>query len=276
MINAGNLLGQLLGSGMSNSGTNRADHAMGPQGLGRRGNPLAALFGGGQTGDGPGGQVAGAGGGGGLGDMLGGLLGNATGAVKRGDPVAIGGLGALAGAVLGGGSVKSAIKGGGMALLGTLAISALRNWGQGEAAPSNPEALARDAPLGVRPPRNAAEEQQLQDNALLILRAMINAAKADGEIDGGEMQQILGHLNKDGITDEERAFLESEMKKPLDLYGLVKQVNSPELAAQIYTASLMTIEVDTTAEQDYMRRLAQGLGLGQQTVDNIHGLLGVR
>lgn len=276
MINAGNLLGQLMGSGMSNSGTDRLGHAMGPEGLGRRGNPLAALFGGGQQG--AGGQVTGGGGGagGGLGDMLGGFLGEVTAAVKKGDPVTIGGLGALAGAVLGGGSVKSAIKGGGMALLGTVAVSALRNWGQGESAPSSAEAVAREAPLGVRPPHNAAEEQELQDNAFLILRAMINAAKADGEIDGSEMQRILGHLNKDGITDEERAFLESEMKKPLDLHGLVSQVQSPELAAQVYTASLMAIEVDTTAEQDYMRRLAQGLGLSQQTVDNIHGLLGVR
>lgn len=275
MINAGNLMGQLLGSGMSNSGMNRMGHAMGPQGLGRQGNPLAAIFGGGQAGGG--GQMTGGGGGlGGLGDMLGGLLGSATGAVKRGDPMAMGGLGALAGAILGGGSMSGALKGGGMALLGTLAVSALRNWGQGGAAPASPEEFARSAPVGVRPPANAAEEQELQDSALLVLKAMINAAKADGQIDGAEMQRIVGKLNEDGISDEERTFLESEMRKPLDLHGLVSQVKSPELAVQIYAASLLAIEVDTAAEQDYMRRLAQGLGLNQQTLDNIHELLGVR
>lgn len=272
MINAGNLLGQLLGSGMSSSGTNRMGHAMGPQGLGREGNPLAALFGGGQTGASSRGQMMS----GGLGDMLGGMLGGATDAVKRGDPLAMGGLGALAGAVLGGGSMKSAVRGGGMAILGTLAITALRNWNKSDAAPSSPEEFAEAAPLGVREPCNAAEEQQLQNNALLVLKGMINAAKADGEIDGSEMQRIVAHLNKDGITDEERAFVESEMKKPMDLHGIVSQVNSPELAAQIYTASLMAIEVDTKAEQDYLRQLAQGLGLSQQTVDNIHDLLGAR
>lgn len=265
MINAGNLLGQLLGSGMTNSGMNRMGHAMGPQGLGQRGNPLAAIFGGGQ-----------ASGGGGLGDMLGGLLGSATGAVKRGDPMAIGGLGALAGAVLGGGSMSSALKGGGMALLGTLAVSALRNWNKGQAEPSSAEDFAREAPVGVRPPSNAAEEQQLQDSALLAVKAMINAAKADGEIDGAEMQRIVGKLKQDGISDDERDFLESEMRKPLDLHGLVSQVSSPELAVQVYAASLLAIEVDTTAEQDYMRRLAQGLGLNQQTLDNVHDLLGVK
>jgi uncharacterized membrane protein YebE (DUF533 family) len=104
---------------------------------------------------------------------------------------------------------------------------------------------------------------------------MINAAKADGEIDGAEMQRIVGKLKKDGISDEEQAFLESEMKKPLDLDGLVSQVKSPEVAVQIYAASLLAIEVDTAAERDYMRRLAEGLGLNQQTVSNIHELLGV-
>ncbi len=271
MIDAGNLLGQLLGSGMSNSGVNRMGHAMGPHGMGRQGNPLAAIFDGGQAPGGAGGQTTG----GGLGDMLGGLLGSATGAVKRGDPMAVGGLGALAGAVLSGGSMSGALKGGGMALLGTLAVSALRDWNKGGAAPASPEEFVREAPVGVRPPENAAEQQQLEDYAVLILKGMINAAKADGEIDGAEMQRIVGKLKKDGISDEEQAFLESEMKKPLNLDGLVSQVKSPEVAVQIYAASLLAIEVDTAAERDYMRRLADGLGLNKQTVDNIHELLGV-
>lgn len=273
MINAGNLLGQLLGSGMSNSGQDRMGHAMGPQGLGRQGNPLASIFGGGQSGGGAGGQVAG---GGGLGDILGGLIGGATGAVKRGDPMAIGGLGALAGAVLSGGSMRGAVQGGGLALIGTLAMSALRDWGKGGEAPSNPDELAQQAPLGVRPPHNAAEEEELQHNALVILKGMINAAKADGNIDEDEMQRIVGHLNRNGVTDEERAFLESEINKPLDLQGLISQINSPELAAQVYTASLLAIDVDTTAEEEYLRQLAQGLGLSPQTVGNIHDFLGVK
>ncbi len=104
---------------------------------------------------------------------------------------------------------------------------------------------------------------------------MINAAKADGKIDGAEMQRIVGKLKKDGISEEERAFLEAELNKPLDIDGLVSQVKSPEVAVQVYAASLLAIEVDTAGEKDYMRRLAQGLGLNQQTVDNVHELLGV-
>src|SRR3546814_6773615 len=47
------------------------------------------------------------------------------GGLSRGE---VGGIGAIAGALLGGRSVKGAIGGGAMALLGTLAISALKNW----------------------------------------------------------------------------------------------------------------------------------------------------
>src|SRR3546814_3079126 len=47
------------------------------------------------------------------------------GGLSRGE---VGGIGAIAGALLGGRSVKGAIGGGAMALLGTHAISALKNW----------------------------------------------------------------------------------------------------------------------------------------------------
>src|SRR3546814_13572182 len=47
------------------------------------------------------------------------------GGLSRGE---VGGIGAIAGALLGGRSVKGAIGGGAMALLGTLALSAPKNW----------------------------------------------------------------------------------------------------------------------------------------------------
>ncbi|MGD8842015.1 MAG: DUF533 domain-containing protein [Gammaproteobacteria bacterium] len=56
---------------------------------------------------------------------------------------------------------------------------------------------------------------------------------------------------------------------------LLEQGLSP--AAQLYTASLFAIEVDTPQEVEYLGRLAAGLGLGLQTgvVEEIHRSLGV-
>ena len=67
-----------------------------------------------------------------------------------------------------------------------------------------------------------------------------------------------------------------EAKKPMDLDGVVRSAaGKPEMAAQIYAASLLAIEVDTSAEQRYMQKLASGLGLNSQVTGNIEGFLGM-
>jgi uncharacterized membrane protein YebE (DUF533 family) len=104
---------------------------------------------------------------------------------------------------------------------------------------------------------------------------MINAAKADGQIDRGEMQRIGGRLEEGGADDEARAFVLDEMQKPEDLDGLLGDVRSREVAVEVYAASLLAIEVDTPAERDYLRRLAGGLGLAPTTVQRVHEALGV-
>ena len=184
---------------------------MGPEGVGGQSNPLGQLLQGLGGGTGSGGL-------GGLAEMAQGMFGQAKGSVQSGNPLAIGGLAALAGALLGGGggATRGAIGGGALALLGTLAMQALRSRQQ-ESTPADATALAREAPLGLREPQNASEEQELEQRALLIVRAMINAAKADGQIDGQEVARISAKLGDAGSEEEARAFLVEEMQKPSDV-----------------------------------------------------------
>jgi len=79
-----------------------------------------------------------------------------------------------------------------MALLGTMAYQALK--GAGSQQP--------EVPLGLLEPQSAAERQQLERNSEIVLKAMINAAKADGQIDQGEMQRIVGKLQESGMGKE--------------------------------------------------------------------------
>ena len=66
----------------------------------------------------------------------------------------------------------------------------------------------------------------------------------------------------------------SESARPLDLQGVIASAGGrPELAAQIYAASLLAIEVDTPQEKEYMQNLADGLKLSQSTVDFIEQTL---
>jgi uncharacterized membrane protein YebE (DUF533 family) len=90
------------------------------------------------------------------------------------------------------------------------------------------------------------------------------------------MERILGKLSEAGSDPEARDFVLSEMRRPLDLDGLVAGVKTPQQAAQVYAASLLAIDVDTPAEKDYLDRLARGLNLPPQATAHMHGTLGVQ
>lgn len=128
---------------------------------------------------------------------------------------------------------------------------------------------------GLRKPANAREEEQVRDIATLTVRAMINAAKADGHIDKNETERLVGKLREDGITDEEQRFVMEEMRKPMDTDAIVQAVPNEQVAAQIYTASLMAINVDTDAEKRYLQELASKLGLNRQVIAYLHQAVGM-
>lgn len=67
----------------------------------------------------------------------------------------------------------------------------------------------------------------------------------------------------------------NSMGKPFDLNAITREVTSEELGAQVYAASLLSIEVDTPAEQAYMQNLAAELRLDSETVGRLHRLMGV-
>jgi len=255
------ILGTMMQQGMSQSSGSRMTDALGGGKSGGSLNDimgsLSQMMGGGSSG-----QSAQAGAGG-----LGGMLGDVLGSLAN-NKAALGGLGALAGALLGGGKSASrgAVGGGGLAMLASLAFSALKKAGQAPAQP--PRAL-----LEAQTPQ---EQQALEDDAEIIVKAMINAAKADGKIDQQEIEKIVGKLDDDGLTQEEKEFFVSEANKPLDLNGVVASAGGQaEMAAQIYAASLLAIEVDTQAEQQYMQQLASGLGLHPQVTAHIERTLGM-
>ena len=267
MAGIGDLLSVLMQGGLSPNGTNRVGSAM--SGIGQSGGILGQVLGG-----------AGSSGGGGL---LGGLmqaaqdmLPDAGSPSPRGKTLATGGLGALAGALLGGGSgsVKGALGGGGLALLAGLALQAFQNANRQPAGMAM--GLAGDTvPLGMRAPANSEEEQALQSTAELAFRGMLNAAKADGKIDAAEREKLASRLNDAALDEQDRQRFLEELQQPLDLDGLVAAIPNEAVAAQVYAASLFAITVDTPAERDYLAQLAQRTGLDQEVVQQLHMAVGL-
>ena len=112
-----------------------------------------------------------------------------------------------------------------------------------------------------------AERDAADDQATLLLRAMINAAKADGQLDENEVNAIVGRMGD--LDEDEKEFLQHEFSQPVDLDGFVRTVPE-EMAQQVYAFSLVGIKVDTNHEVSYLRSLAQQLGLSDSIVDQIH------
>lgn len=117
-----------------------------------------------------------------------------------------------------------------------------------------------------------AAGQIAEDNAKLMIRAMIMAAKADGEIDAEEQATIMGHL-KDA-DPEEIAFVKEQLAAPLDPMALARDANE-QTRAQVYATSLMAITVDNHAEVKYLDALASALRLDDTTRAQIHRQMGV-
>lgn len=271
MFNISDLVGTLMQSGMAKSSPNRLRNAFEVDEDNGDSGGLGDLLGslGGGLGDALSGMLGG-GGGANIGGMLQSVLGQASQAVGGNKNLAMGGLAALAGAVLGGGkkSLGGALGGGAMALLGAMAFKALTGSGQSEAADA--------VPLGLRKPEDDNEIQELESNAGLVFKSMIDAAKADGKIDPEEIQRIAGQVEEAGMGSEAREFIMSEMSKPIDMDSLTAAAaGRPELGAQIYAAALMAVEVDTPAEQAYMQQLAQGLGLASGTISRLEQIVGL-
>jgi uncharacterized membrane protein YebE (DUF533 family) len=112
------------------------------------------------------------------------------------------------------------------------------------------------------------------DAERLFVKAMISAAKADGQIDQAEMQKIVGRIGKDSVTDAEKQFVLDELQKPLDIAGLAAEARDPAQAAGVYAASILAIDADSEQEKAYLRELAQALKLDPETVRQLQGMTG--
>jgi uncharacterized membrane protein YebE (DUF533 family) len=61
-----------------------------------------------------------------------------------------------------------------------------------------------------------------------------------------------------------------ELRKPLDVDAVARAAQSPEEAAEIYTVSLLAIDVDNPAERGYLAMLAARLKLDDKLVEHLH------
>jgi uncharacterized membrane protein YebE (DUF533 family) len=121
----------------------------------------------------------------------------------------------------------------------------------------------------ITPDDQRAAETFSEDTALLLIRAMITAANADGTISAEERARILAHADQAGAEAEDRRALEQELANPRPLDELLGKVREEETAEEFYLASRMAVADTTDANRAYLNRLRERLGLAEQQAAEI-------
>ena len=96
---------------------------------------------------------------------------------------------------------------------------------------------------------------------------MINAAKADGSIDQKEQDGIVSRLEP--LSPEETQFLRDEFRRPLNVHEFAHDVPRG-MEQEVYSVSLMAIDLDTNPEAQYLRELAECLRIDPPLCNEIH------
>ncbi|MGH1592028.1 DUF533 domain-containing protein [Methylobacterium phyllosphaerae] len=139
---------------------------------------------------------------------------------------------------------------GGLALIGGLAYRALR---------------------GTAPPETGGPDFTTvdEDEARLMLRAMVAATIADGMVDAAERRRLDAAVAEAALDPDGRSWLERELADPADADAIAERVSDPDAAARIFAAARLAIEPDTIQERQFLKMLAEALDLPAAAVARI-------
>ncbi|MFH4783864.1 tellurite resistance TerB family protein [Vibrio diabolicus] len=148
---------------------------------------------------------------------------------------------------------SGALKVGGAAALGALAYKVYNDW------------QAKQSGQGVHETFDPDDSK----HSVLILKAMIGAAKADGHVDEEEMARIEQALADMGADEHVRQLVQQELNKPLDPAEIANQATSPQQASEIYLASLIVSDEQNFMEKAYLQELAKQLQLSPEVTQQL-------
>lgn len=241
MVDATQILGELLGGGRRGSGSGNLNSGAGAKvledllgvGSGQQGGG-GGVFGGGD-------QQTGGGGG------------------RSGDQ------GQSGGGVFGGGQQQQRAPGGGLGDLLGKALKELtkaQTGGTGSASSNNPFDPPAQAPAAVQ-----------NEHTEVYIRAMIQAGMSDGRMDENEQQAILQKVGN--VGNREADFIRGEMQKGTDVSAFIQTVPRG-IEEEVYAVALMAINLDNRTEAQFLDALARGLRVTNEQSNAIHDRLGAQ
>jgi uncharacterized membrane protein YebE (DUF533 family) len=170
---------------------------------------------------------------------------------------------------------RHALRGGGLinsrTLLGAAGVAwgLFETWQQQQATRTSGSAGGAPAPPPLPgaplPAQPAAEEGALPPVILRLMRLMVSASRADGEIGPAERDRILAEAREVGAAD----IVAREIDSPRPLAEIVAGVDDPELKEQLYALAFTIVRADEAvagSERIYLAQLAHRLGLPAEAV----------
>ena len=220
----------------------------------------------------------------GLSDMLQSTVGNVLGAGQQNEasssqPQKGGGLsqaggmagaaalGGLLGVLFGGKDARKFAKGaltvGGTAAAGALAWKFYQKWSENRQPSPDSKAVSVGQPGTLAAARPAQSLPQEEQTALVLLEAMVFAARADGHIDADEQRRIQAAAEQLFPERDFMSILQELLISPIDPVNLASRIGSPEEGRDLYRLSCAVVEIDSFMERSYLNGLAQALGIAE-------------
>ncbi|MBB3344312.1 tellurite resistance TerB family protein [Luteimonas sp. RC10] len=148
---------------------------------------------------------------------------------------------------------------GGLAAIGMMAYRAYGDYQKQQADAAVP------APQTVD--RLPAPQADLHSQA--ILKALVGAAKADGHLDAREREVIEAEFRRIDTAADIQPWLHAELEKPLDPAEIARAATSPEIASEMYLASVLVADETSFMERSYLDELARQLGIAPELKANL-------
>ena len=190
---------------------------------------------------------------------------NAASNISSQAPGGVGGLlgaGAL-GALLGSFVSKSVLKDAALVGAGAVAWNFYQKWSRSRnSQPGEGQVVAREVPASSSG-ASVSSPAALDATAMLMLRAMVYTARADGHIDATEQGRILKLVEQLCPGRDMSAVMNGLMSEPIDPGRLAAEVRSSEQAEDLYRLSCLIVDVDHFMERSYLDGLAGALHLSQ-------------
>lgn len=173
-----------------------------------------------------------------------------------------GALGLLLGSKRGRKVGKQVLKVGSVAALGALAYAAYTRWQASSQGPAGQPAPVPAGPTAAAdPPVHLLPAPAAEHHARAMLQAMIGAAKADGHLDDRERELLEAELRRLEADPTLRGWLDTQLRQPVDPAEVARAASSPQLAAEMYLASLLIADETSWMERAYLDELARQMQL---------------